>query len=105
MLYFNFNCYNLTSIVVQLLPLKGKRKASLLEQKITEQDGVIQSMKLGIQVAAAEQCALLYKIKKEVRQHTVDKQDAVEDATKARDDLAFVKNKLPPELKVLKGKC
>ncbi len=77
----------------------------MLEQKITEQDDVIQTLKLGIQVAAAEQCALVHKFRKEVRQQTVDKQDAVEDATKARDYLAFVQKKLRPELKVLKGKC
>ncbi len=90
MLYFNFNVYNLTSIVVQLLPLKGKRKASLLEQKITIQDE-----------AAVKQCALLHKFKKEVRQHTVDKQDAVEDATKTRDDLAFVQKKNATRIKSL----
>jgi hypothetical protein len=100
-----FAAYNLTSIVVQLLPLKGKRKASLLEQKILEQDEVIQSLKLVIEVAAEEQRALLHRFKKEVRQHTVDTQDAVEDASKARDDLAFVQKKMPHELKVLKGKC
>jgi hypothetical protein len=72
-----------------------------LEQKITEQDEVIQTLKLGIQVAAAEQCALVHKFRKEVRQHTVDKQDAVEVATKARDDLAFVQKKTATRIKSL----
>ena len=73
----------------------------MLEQKVTEQDGVIQSMKLDMKVAAAEQGALLHKINKEIRQHTVDKQDAVEDATKARDDLACVKKKTATRIKSL----
>ena len=77
----------------------------MLEQKILEQEEVIQSLKLVIEVAAEEQRALLHRVKKEVRQHTVETQDAVEDASKARDDLAVVRKKLPPELKVLKGKC
>ncbi len=96
-----FNVYNLTSIIVQLLPLKGKRKASLLEQKILEQDEVIQSLKLVIEVAAEEQRAFLHRFKKEVRQHTVDTQDAVEDASKARDDLAIVQKKTATRIKSL----
>ncbi len=54
-----------------------------------------------MQVAAAEQGTLLHKINKEIRQHTVDKQDAVEDATKARDDLAYVKKKTATRIKNL----
>ena len=73
----------------------------MLEQKVTEQDGVIQSMKLDMKVAAAEQGALLHKINKEIRQHTVDKQDAVDEATKAREDLAFVKQKTANRIRSL----
>ncbi len=73
----------------------------MLEQKITEQDVIIHSRTLGIRVAAAEQGTLLYQINKETRQHSVDKQDAVEEATKARDDLAFVKKKTATRIKGL----
>ena len=73
----------------------------MLEQKITEQDVIIHSMTLGIRVAAVEQGTLLHQINKEIRQHSVDKQDAVEEATKARDDLAFVKKKTATRIKSL----
>ncbi len=75
----------------------------MLEQKITEQDGIIESMRLVMEVAAAEQGTLLNKMNKEIRQHAVGKHDAVEDATKAREDLVYVKQKQRPELKILKG--
>jgi hypothetical protein len=65
----------------------------LLEQKITEQAVIIHSMTLGIRVAQTEQRALLHQMNKELRQHSVAKQEAVDDATKARDDLAFVTKK------------
>ncbi len=64
-----------------------------MEQKITEQDEIIHSMTLGIRVAQAEQGTLRHQMSKELRQHSVAKQEAVDDATKARDDLAFVKKK------------
>ncbi len=50
-------------------------------------------MRLVLEVAAAEQGTLLNKMNKEIRQHAVDKRDAVEDATKARDDLVYVQKK------------
>ena len=73
----------------------------MLEQKILEQEEVIQSLKLVIEVAAEEQRALLHRVKKEVRQHTVETQDAVEDASKARDDLAVVRKKTATRIKSL----
>jgi hypothetical protein len=75
----------------------------LLELKITEQDGIIESMRLVMEVAAAEQGTLLNKMNKEIRQHAVDKHDAVEDATKAREDMVYVQKKTRPELNILKG--
>ena len=73
----------------------------MLEQKITEQDEVIESMRLGIRVAAAEQGTLLHKLNTAIRQHCVDKQNDVEDSTKARDDLAFVEKKTATRIKSL----
>jgi hypothetical protein len=73
----------------------------LLEQKITEQDGIIQSMQLGMQLANAQHGTLLHTINKEIRQHCVDKQDAVDEATKAREDLAFVKQKTANRIRSL----
>jgi hypothetical protein len=58
-------------------------------------------LKLVIEVAAEEQRALLHRVKKEVRQHTVETQDAVEDASKARDDLAVVRKKTATRIKSL----
>jgi hypothetical protein len=73
----------------------------LLEQKVTEQDGIIESMRLVMEVAAAEHGTLLNKMNKELGQHAVDKHDAVEDATKARGDLVYVKNKTSTRIKHL----
>jgi hypothetical protein len=72
-----------------------------LEQKITAQDGIIQSMQLGMQVATAQHGTLLHTINKLIRQHCVDKQDAVDEATKAREDLAFVKQKTANRIRSL----
>jgi hypothetical protein len=73
----------------------------LLEQQITEQEGLIESMRMVMEVAAAEQGTLIHKMNKEIRQHDVDKQDAVEDATKAREDLVYVQKKTATRIKHL----
>ncbi len=65
----------------------------MLEQQITEQEGLIESMKMVMEVAAAEQGTLIHNMKKEIRQNAVAKHDAVEDATKAREDLVYVQKK------------
>ncbi len=72
-----------------------------MEQKITAQDGIIQSMQLGMQVATAQHGTLLRTINKQIRQHCVDKQDVVDEATKAREDLAFVKQKTASRIRSL----
>ena len=73
----------------------------MLEQQITEQEGLIESMRMVMEVAAAEQGTLIHKMNKEIRQHDVDKQDAVEDATKAREDLVYVQKKTATRIKHL----
>jgi hypothetical protein len=62
-------------------------------KKITEQDDIIHSMQLGLQLATVQHETLLHTTNKDIRQHCVDKQDAVDEATKARQDLAFLKQK------------
>ncbi len=54
-----------------------------------------------MQLATAQHGTLLHTINKEIRQHCVDKQDAVDEATKAREDLAFVKQKTASRIRSL----
>ena len=72
-----------------------------MEQKITEQDAIIESMRQGMDVAAVEQASFLHNFNKAMRQHAVDKHDAEENATKARDDLALFKRKTATRIKNL----
>ena len=65
----------------------------MMEKKISEQDDIIHSMQLGLQLATAQHETLLHTTNKDIRQHCVDKQDAIDEATKARQDLAFLKQK------------
>jgi hypothetical protein len=50
-------------------------------------------MKRALDNSSAEQVASLHELKKVVRQHCVDKNDAIQEATKAKEELAVVVKK------------
>ncbi len=65
----------------------------MLVHTVREQDKTLSNMKRALDDSAAEQVASLHELHKVVRQHSVDKNDAIQDAKKAKVDLAVVVKK------------
>ncbi len=65
----------------------------MLLHTVREQDKTLSNMKRALDNSSAEQVASLHELNKVVRQHSVDKNDAIQDAKKAKVELAVVVKK------------
>ena len=65
----------------------------MLLHTVREQDKTLSNMKRALDNSSAEQVASLHELNKVVRQHSVDKNDAIQYAKKAKVELAVVVKK------------
>ncbi len=65
----------------------------MLVHTVREKDKTLSNMKRALDDSAAEQVSSLHELNKVVRQHSVDKNDAIQDAQKAKVELAVVVKK------------
>ena len=82
---------------------KEKRKAAVLVHTVMERDKSITNMKRTLEHSSALQVSSLHDMKRIVRQHTVDKDDAVEHAHNAKSQLAAVVKKADRRIDKLKS--
>jgi hypothetical protein len=78
---------------MSLVAVYGERKVAVLLHTVREQDKTLSNMKRALDNSSAEQVASLHELNKVVRQHSVDKNDAIQDAKKAKVELAVVVKK------------
>ncbi len=69
-----------------------------------EQEKYATDIKLSMEVASKARIATLHQMKKVCRQITVDKNDALTQAQKARDDLSFSAKKADSRINILERK-
>ena len=81
---------------------KEKRKAAVLVHTVMERDKSITNMKRTLEHSSALQVSSLHDMKRIVRQHTVDKDDAIEHAHNAKSQLAAVVKKADRRIDKLK---
>ncbi len=81
---------------------KEKRKAAVLVHTMMERDKSITNMKRTLEHSSALQVSSLQDMKRIVRQHTVDKDDAIEHAHNAKSELAAVVKKADRRIDKLK---
>jgi hypothetical protein len=84
--------------------VKGKRKAVCLEYMVTKQDGLIVDLKHALLQASAEQQVSRHDMMKEVRQHVVDKDEALKAAGQARCALSVMVKKTTSKINKLEMK-
>jgi hypothetical protein len=82
---------------------KEKRKAAVLVHTVMERDKSITNMKRTLEDSSALQVSSLHDMKRIVRQHTVDKDDALEHAHNAKSQLAAVVKKADRRIDKLKS--
>jgi hypothetical protein len=78
---------------MSLFAVLGERKVAVLVHTVREQDKTLSNMKRALDNSSALQVASLHELNKVVRQHSVDKNDAIQDAKKAKVELAVVVKK------------
>ena len=84
--------------------VKGKRKAVCLEYMVAKQDGLIGDLKDALLQASAEQQVSRHEMNKEVRQHVVDKEEALKAAGEARGALSVMVKKTTSTINKLEMK-
>ncbi len=75
-----------------------------LSRKITDQEVMIGDMEKAMQTATADHQRYIQTMKKEVRQHVVEKEDAVLEACHARDEQLGIVKKLSSKINQLERK-
>ncbi len=103
---FTFRCMWRCSVTLEvtLLYFVGNRKTHCLEHTLKKQKKCVTDMKLSMVNASKEQVATLQRMKKVVRQFTVDKDDALTQAQKARDALSCSAKKAESRINKLERK-